>query len=70
MLCEDVKWPKHWLAWVILELSARANCEPFLDVAVARWCLRSEEETRGQDIDSVLRTTNSGALCARSECCW
>ena len=29
------RWPKHWPARAIRELSARAGFEPFLDVAVS-----------------------------------
>ena len=59
-----MKWQKHWPAWVILEFSARADFQPFLDVAVARRCLWSDEETKGQDIDSVPHTSNSSIWCA------
>ena len=57
-----MNWPKRWPAWVILELSARADLEPLLNVAVVRRCMRTEADTAGQDLDSVPRTANSSIL--------
>ena len=60
-----MEWPRHWPAWVILDLSARADSKSFLDVAVARRSLGREEGTKGQDIDSVPRTANGSISRAR-----
>ena len=59
---EDVKYRTTALACrVILGLWARADFQPFLDVAVAQWRLRSDEETKGQDIERVPHTAKKHA---------
>ena len=63
-LREDAKWPKHWPAWVVLDLCAEGDFRRFFGALVGRKGFRAQEEARAEDNASVPRTADTSILCA------
>ena len=63
-LREDAKWPKHWPAWVVLDLCAEGDVRRFFGARVGRKGFRAQKEARAEESASVPRTANTSILCA------
>ena len=63
-LREHAKWPKHWPAWVVLDLCAEGDFRRFFEARIGRKGFRSREEAPQRNNASVPRTANTGILSA------
>ena len=61
---EVAKWPKHWPAWVVLDLCAEGDFRRFFGARIGRKGFWSQEEARAEDNASVPRTANTSILFA------